>query len=222
MITAAVVADVFDRVVELMQGVADPWIVLIVFAAAAAETALFLGIALPGETVLFVAGFLAYRGVVPVWWLMAAAVVGAIVGDSIGYEIGRRFGRQIRASAPGRKLGEARWRRADRFMHEHGPSAVFLARFVTGPKSIVPVLAGEAKMPYRRFLMWNASSALLWGCFHVGIGYVAGPSVRTVDRWFGWAGWMLLGVVVVASAGYLWWRRRTRGRGEARSSVTES
>ncbi len=215
MTTSAVVADAFDRVVDLLQGVPDPWIVVIVFAVAAAETALFLGIALPGETVLFVAGYLAYRGVVPVWWLALAAVLGAIAGDSIGYEIGRRFGPRIRASAPGRKLGEERWQKADRFMHEHGPSAVFLARFVTGPKSIVPVLAGESRMPYRQFLLWNASSALLWGCFHVGIGYVAGPSVRAVDRWFGWFGWIVLALVVVGVGGYAWWRHHTRRESRA-------
>ncbi len=210
MTAVAVVADVFDRVVDLLQGVPDPWIFVIVFAAAAAETALFLGIALPGETVLFVAGYLAYRGVVPVWWLALAAVLGAITGDSIGYEIGRRFGQRIRGSALGRRLGEERWEKADRFMRDHGPAAVFLARFVTGPKSIVPVLAGESRMPYRRFLLWNASSALLWGCFHVGIGYLAGPSVHTVDRWFGWVGWVVLALAVVGAAAYGWWRHHTR------------
>ena len=101
-------------------------------------------------------------------------------------------------------------------MHEHGPSAVFLARFVTGPKSIVPVLAGESRMPYRRFLLWNASSALLWGCFHVGIGYVAGPSVRAVDRWFGWVGWIVLVLMVLGVGGYAWWRHHTRRESRGR------
>jgi membrane protein DedA with SNARE-associated domain len=203
--------DVFDWLVDAFRGVSDPWVYVVVFLAAAAEASLFVGIALPGETVLLVAGLLAYRGVVSIWWLFAAAIVGAVVGDSIGYEIGRHFGPRVRTSKLGQRLGEGRWRKADDFMERRGGFAVFLARFVTGPKAVVPALAGESRMPYRRFVLWNASGAVVWGLVHVGVGYALGPSVKAVDRWLGRVGWIVVAVIVVGIGVTAWWRHRAKG-----------
>jgi membrane protein DedA with SNARE-associated domain len=199
-------------VVEWVRSVADPWAYPLVFAAATAEGALFLGLVFPGETILLLAGFLAWKGTLDLPIVIVLAIAGAALGDSIGYELGRRYGPALRRSRAGRFVGEQRWRRAQRFMRDHGGSAVFGARFLTGPKSVVPALAGESRMPYQRFLVWNVGSAAVWGTFHVGIGYVAGPSYQKIEGFLGRAGLVLLGVVALVVVVVVVVRRRRQHR----------
>ncbi|MGD9998444.1 MAG: DedA family protein [Ilumatobacteraceae bacterium] len=203
-----------SRILDALGGAADPWAYVAVGIMAFAEASLGLGLIVPGETLMLFAGFLAWRGDVELWLLIVLAVAGAIIGDSVGFEIGRRYGDRVRQSWLGRKIGEDRWERSHRFLERRGGTAVFLARFLTGPKAVVPALAGESGMEYRRFLVANAASAAVWGTFHVGIGYVAGPSYETVDRYLGVAGWIALGVVVLAALGWWWHRRRNKDRVE--------
>jgi membrane protein DedA with SNARE-associated domain len=185
-----------------------PWGYVIVFLAAAAESALFLGLVIPGETLLLLAGVLASRGQGEVVLYMGAAVVGAIAGDSIGYELGRHFGRRLRASALGRRVGEERWERAERYLLEKGGRAIFFGRWIAVVRAIVPALAGQARMPYRRFLAWNVAGAIPIGVLHVGLGYLAGRSYTTVERYLNISHWVLLGVIITAGAIAYWRHRR--------------
>jgi membrane protein DedA with SNARE-associated domain len=205
---------VLEQLMDHFPAVA-PWGYVLVFAAAAAEAALFVGLVFPGETVLLLAGFMAWRGDGNLVGYMAAGTFGAIAGDSIGYELGRRFGPRLRRSGIGRRLGEHRWERAEEFMRSKGGRAVFLARFVAFVKTIVPALAGQARLPYARFLVWNAAGAAVWGPLHVGLGYLAGESYQHVERYLGTGGWVLLGLVTVG--GLVYWRWHGRQAGGARS-----
>jgi membrane protein DedA with SNARE-associated domain len=189
-----------------------PWGYIIVFAAAAAESALFLGLVIPGETLLLVAGVLASRGQGDVVLYMLAAVAGAVAGDSIGYELGRHFGGRLRGSAFGRRIGERRWERAERYVREKGGRAVFFGRWVAVVRAIVPALAGQARMPYRRFLVWNVAGAIPVGVLHVGLGYVAGRSYTTVERYLKISQWAVLGVIVAGGAVVYWRHRRVSAR----------
>jgi membrane protein DedA with SNARE-associated domain len=199
--------------VTILRDSANPWAYPAVFLAAMAEAALFVGLLFPGETLLLFAGFLAWKGAIDVWIAIAVAIAGAILGDSVGYEIGRHGGPALRSSRLGRRIPEQRWARSERYLRERGGKAVFVGRFITGPKAVVPALAGEAHMPYRTFLAWNASSAVLWGTFHVGLGYVVGPSWEAVDRYLKYGGLVLLALAVVGGGTYLLIRRhRNRAR----------
>lgn len=129
---------------------------LLAFGLVFAEDALFVGFVLPGETAAVLGGVLASQGVVNLEAMMLVVVVAAILGDSVGYEIGRRFGPRIlelRALANHRN----RLQRAQEFVRQRGAPAVFLGRFVAFFRAVVPGLAGMSKMPYGRFLAWNAA-----------------------------------------------------------------
>lgn len=204
-----------DTLLHAVEGAINPWGYLLVFAVAAAEAALFLGIVFPGETVLYFAGFMAWKGKGSIWIFMAAATVGAAVGDSISYELGRRFGPALRNSGIGRRLGEQRWQRAERYLQRKGGPAIFLARWVTVAKSLVPALAGESRMPYRRFLVWNAIGALAWGSFHVGIAYVAGESYKRVEHYVGVGGAIALAALVAIAVVAFLVHRHRRDRQQA-------
>jgi membrane protein DedA with SNARE-associated domain len=188
---------------------ADPWVYVVVLVVAVAECGALIGLVVPGETVMLAAGYLAWQGKANLVVLVLLAILGAIVGDSIGFELGRRYGSRLKRTWLGRRIGDHRWQRADRYMDEHGAASVFFARWVTGPKSVVPLLAGESDMPYGRFLVSNVSSGVLWGTFHVSVGYVAGPAYRTADRYVGYGGLVLVAAVV---CGLVVWHWRSRRR----------
>jgi membrane protein DedA with SNARE-associated domain len=198
-----------DSLISSLGGSLVPWGYVIVFLGAAAESAAFAGLVVPGETLMLLAGYLCWRGDLDLGVTMACAISGAIIGDSIGYEIGRHLGRRIYSSRLGQWVGRERWERARNYLRRRGGRAVFLGRFISVLRALVPAVAGDARLPYPVFLMWNAAGAVLWGILHVGIGYLAGPSYHVVEKVIGKASWGVLGLVV-ATAVFFVIRRRLR------------
>jgi membrane protein DedA with SNARE-associated domain len=173
------------------------WVVLTVVGLTVfAEDALFVGFVLPGETVAVLGGVAAKFGHVPLWGVLAVTVVAAIVGDSVGYEVGRALGPRILRV----RLLRERQRgieQAQDFLARRGGSAVFLGRWVALFRALMPALAGTARMPYGRFLTWNAIGGLAWGVAVVLLGYAAGASYRTIESRFGAGAAIVLAAVVV-------------------------
>src|SRR5947199_3803495 len=98
-------------VTEFLQRVGDHvggWLYLITAALAFGEAAILIGMVLPGETALLVAGYFCHEGVLDIWIMLPVAIAAAIVGDSVGYGFGRRFGKPLRAFRLGRRVGEHR------------------------------------------------------------------------------------------------------------------
>jgi membrane protein DedA with SNARE-associated domain len=178
-----------------------------------AEDALFVGFVVPGETAAVVGGIAAARGHVSPLGIAVVVVLAAIVGDSVGYEVGRQLGTRILRARILRRQ-EARLDSAREFLARRGGSAVFLGRFVAFFRAVMPALAGTARMPYRRFIVFNAAGGLLWGVGFVLVGYLAGNSYAAVTRTIGQAGTaVVVGVVVVA---FVVWRIRRHRRGDDR------
>src|SRR5581483_9793426 len=113
-----------------------------------------------------------------------AAVLGAVLGDNLGYLIGRRFGRGF-VERHGRKLlvTPQRLRRADAYYRAHGGKTVFLGRFIPVVRSVGCILAGIARMDWRRFFAYDLGGAVLWGVGHSILGYAIGASY---ERWKGY------------------------------------
>jgi len=177
------------------------------FFLAFAECALFLDLVVPGEAGMVVAGAAAARADVPLPSMIAAAAAGAIIGDSVSYVIGRRWGLAVvRRWEPVRRRVEPRVERAEQYFAERGGVAVFLGRFVGVVRGVVPVVAGTARMPYRRFLPWNIAASLVWTGAVMSAGYLLGRNVESlVSR----ASVVVTGVVVAGVV--IWWvvaRRR--------------
>lgn len=200
----------------MLQGVLEwlgslgPWIYAGVGLLTLLEASAFVGLAVPGEAALLLAGFLVLRGEADMLGMMVAATAGAIIGDSIGYEIGRRLGGVIK-----RRLGQDRWDRATGFLRRHGGKAVLLGRFVGVLRAVVPAAAGASKMPYRKFLLWNALGALVWAPGTIALGYAAGSSYDRVEKWLGRGGLILFALVVLVAVGVWYFRKRARRRAAA-------
>ncbi len=184
-------------VLDAATRLASPGAYLVLALLAAAESAAFVGLAVPGETAMLLGGFLAYQGRVSLGVMMAAGALGAVAGDSVGYQLGRAFGEPLKHSRLGRKVGQERWAKAEAYLREKGGRAVFLGRFVGLLRALVPALAGMSRMPYRTFLPWNAAGGVIWAPGMVLLGYLAGGSYRQVERAAGRASLLLLILVVL-------------------------
>ena len=189
-----------------------PAVLAVVFALPALEASTFLGVIFPGEIALVLGGVVAHSGRVPLWATVAAGAAGAIVGDSVGYAVGRGLGRSLLARLPRRLVRPDQVERAAALMRRMGGRAVFVGRFATALRALVPGLAGTASMPYRTFAAYNAAGGLLWATGFVLLGYAAGPAYRTVERIAGQAGLALLAAVVTGTAVALWVTRRRSSR----------
>jgi membrane protein DedA with SNARE-associated domain len=178
-----------DHLQNLNQG----WLYLIVGLLVAVE---YAGLLLPGETAAIVAGALSSSGHAHVSVVVLVVVVAAVAGNCVGYEIGRRFGpRLLRLRVLARY--ERRIGQAMAFLDRRGGMAVFLARFLSFFRSAMPILAGMARMPYRKFAVFNVAGGVIWGTTFVLLGYAAGNSYKKVESVAGRGGAMAAAVIVV-------------------------
>jgi membrane protein DedA with SNARE-associated domain len=169
------------------------------------------GVPAPGETAIIAGAASAGRGHLNVLLIGVVAFLAAVIGDSIGYLIGRtggrplvlRFGRYVR-------LTPQRLDRIDGFMTRHGPKVVVIARFVEGLRQLNGIVAGMSRMPWPRFLLFNAIGAAAWVAVWTTGGYLAGNHLNaitaTIHRYQLWA----IAAADLALIGYLLLRRACR------------
>jgi membrane-associated protein len=191
---------------------APTWVVLaLVGLVVFVEDALFVGFVIPGETAAVLGGVAARLGHVPLPAVIAVVIAAAIVGDSVGYEVGRQLGpRILRLRILDKRRDQLSG--AQDFLARRGGSAVLLGRWVAFFRAVMPALAGTARMPYRKFLAWNATGGILWGCVVVTAGYLAGASYARVEGAIGRDGALVAaGLAVVAVA--IWRVREHRKPG---------
>ena len=120
------VTNLFQMVIAL-----HGWpVYAVVFALAFLEAAAFVGLVLPGETALLVAGVLAARGNIDLPVLLVLAIAAAIGGDSVGYLVGRHFGPRLRLTGLGRRIKARHWDRAEQVVAARGFWAVVAGRWV--------------------------------------------------------------------------------------------
>jgi len=140
------------------------------------EAGILLGIFLPGDSLLFAAGLLASNGLFNPFWLIALVAIAAIAGDTIGYWLGWYSGERLLHKYP-RLIKPEYIKRTEQFYERWGGRAVVLARFVPIVRTIIPPLAGIARMPYDRFLRFNVIGALLWSPIMIMFGYLLGKNI---------------------------------------------
>lgn len=153
-----------------------------VFGIVFAETGLFLGFFLPGDSLLFVAGFLASQGLFSLPILLVGLFLAGVLGNVFGYEFGRRIGPKIFSREDSLIFKKAHALKAQAFYDKHGPKTIVLARFMPIVRTFAPIVAGVANMRYRTFFIYNLIGSLLWTLGLVLMGYTLG-SVIDVDRY---------------------------------------
>ena len=181
-----------------------------------------MGVPVPGETVLVLGAVLAGQGKASAAGIALAGWTGAVAGDNIGYLVGRRYGARLTTlPAIRRVFDERRAALAQRFFRRRGWLAVFLGRFVAILRIFAGPLAGMNGMPWRVFVVANASGGAIWVGIVVAVGVLVGNNAETIVSRAGYAG--LGGAVLVAGAAYGLHRWRTaRERAEGARLLAES
>jgi membrane protein DedA with SNARE-associated domain len=208
------------HITDALLNLHGPVIYAVVAALVFGEAALFFGFVFPGETAIVVAGVLASQHRVSLPILLIVIVLSAVIGDSVGYEIGRRFGDRLLDTRALRKHRDKLGKAQD-LLRRRGATAVFIGRFTALLRAIMPALAGSARMPYGRFLVFNALGGITWGIGFTLGGYLAGTAFEQVAQWAGRV--LAIAVAVIAVIGlFVWWLRRRRREAEVAETSEES
>ena len=166
-----------------------------VFAIIFAESGLLIGFFLPGDSLLFTAGFLASAGFFNIHILVLGCFIAAITGDSIGYYIGHRWGRRLFSKDDSLFFHKNHLMRAEKFYEKHGGKTIILARFMPIIRAFAPVVAGIGKMHYPTFLSYNLLGGLLWAVVIPYLGYYLGKSIPDIDKYL----IPMVGLIILAS-----------------------
>lgn len=141
-----------------------------------AESGLLIGFFLPGDSLLFTAGFLVHQSIIhfDIHLLAVILFIAAALGDSTGYAFGRRAGRRLFNRKESIVFRQENLHRAEEFYEKHGAKTIIIARFVPVVRTFAPIVAGMSKMHYRTFVTFNLIGALLWAVGLTYLGYFAG------------------------------------------------
>ncbi len=154
-----------------------------VFCIVYAESGLFFGFFLPGDSLLFTAGFLASQNYLDINILVWGSFICAVLGDSTGYWFGRKVGPKIFCKEDSFFFHKKHIERAQNFYNKYGNKTIFLARFVPIVRTFAPILAGVGQMKYKNFLTYNivGGFALCFGMIYAG--YFLGQMIPNVDKY---------------------------------------
>lgn len=204
-----------EQILDFLTGFSGPWAYLAVFAVL---LACGLGVPIPEDITLIAAGYLAYHGNAKVGAMIAVGMFGVLFGDGFIFWLGRRYGRALtRRWIFHKLLPDDRLELVRRQFEKRGDRILFAARFMPGLRAPVYFSAGTLHVPFRKFLIYDGSAALLsvpaivWAAYHFGgeIDAVV-ETVRHVE-------YGILAVIVLAALLLVgkWYRARRRERREA-------
>lgn len=175
-----------------------PWALLVICLIIFAETGLLIGFIFPGDTLLLIAGVLTFRGVITIqiWWVALAIAFAAFLGGEVGYYIGKKTGPRIFERKETGIISISSVKRTNAFFERWGGLAVIIARFVPIVRTFAPIAAGVGKMNYRRYSLYNAIGALIWGFGVTMIGFLLGNITPVADFVIKYIDLILIAVVL--------------------------
>ena len=185
----------FDLVQFLYQ--LGPFATAAITAVIFAESGLFFGFFLPGDSLLFTAGVLSSQKFLNIWLVWILCFVAAFAGDSVGYWMGKKYGRRLFQKKDSLLFKQEHLRKAETFYEEHGKKTIILARFVPIVRTFAPIVAGIGDMEYKTFISYNIIGGFLWTTSMVWGGHFLGNLIPAdkVDKYL----LPIILVIIVAS-----------------------
>lgn len=154
-----------------------------IFAIIFAESGLLIGFFLPGDSLLFTAGFLASQGFFNIAILCVVTFFAAVVGDNVGYQFGRKAGPRLFKKEDSLLFSKENIDRSEAFYQKHGGKAIIISRFVPVVRTFAPIIAGVGKMQYRKFFIYNVTGAMIWAVGVTLLGYFLGQAIPHADKY---------------------------------------
>ena len=166
-----------ESLIHAITGLGIAAVLLVVYA----ESGLLIGFVLPGDSLLFTAGYMVNQEILRLFGhplnihlFVAAIALMAILGDSTGYAFGHKVGRKLFLKPNSRFFKKKYLEQAEQFYQKHGSLTIVLARFVPVVRTFAPIVAGASKMHYNTFLLFNIVGGALWAAIFTYLGYFAG------------------------------------------------
>jgi membrane-associated protein len=162
-----------------------------------AESGLLIGFFLPGDSLLFTAGFVASQHLLNIWILILGAFVCAVSGDNVGYTTGHKFGRRLFQKEDSWLFHKKHIVKTQKFYQQHGKKTIVLARFIPIVRTFAPIVAGIGSMQYRTFMFYNLIGGLVWTFGITILGFFLGKSLppEQVDKYL----LPIIGLIIVVS-----------------------
>jgi undecaprenyl-diphosphatase len=174
------------------------WTYLIVGVFAFAETGAFVGLVVPGETVMLLGGAVAGQGAIDIYLLIAIAWFSAWLGDTTSFFIGRRLGREfVIENGPRFGISHERFEKVEDYFSRHGGKTIFIGRFISLVRAFAPFIAGSSGMSYRAFVPYSILGTGLWASAHILVGYFFSRSIDTAAKYAGRGAFLLATTIVV-------------------------
>jgi undecaprenyl-diphosphatase len=186
------------------------WTYLLVGVFAFAETGAFVGLVVPGETVMLLGGAVAGQGAIDIYLLIAIAWFSAWLGDTTSFFLGRRLGRDfVLRHGPKVGISHERFEKVEDYFSRHGGKTIFIGRFISLIRAFAPFVAGSSGMSYRAFVPFSILGTGLWASAHILVGYLFSRSIETAGEYAA-KGAFLLGLLIAVVAGTVFLTRHFR------------
>jgi undecaprenyl-diphosphatase len=190
-----------QNLLEDISSTLGSWTYLLVGVFAFVETGAFVGLVVPGETVMLLGGAVAGQGAIDIYLLIAIAWFAAWAGDTTSFFIGRRLGREfVLRNGPRFGIGHERFERVEDYFSRHGGKTIFIGRFISLVRAFAPFIAGSSGMRYRAFVPYSILGTGLWASAHILIGYFFSRSIEKAAKYAGRGAFLLASAIVVVVA----------------------
>jgi len=160
-----------------------------------AESGLFFGFFLPGDSLLFTAGLFASQGYFHITWLLVGISIAAILGDSVGYTFGKKIGPAIFSREDSFFFHKRHIEEAKIFYEKYGVKTIILARFIPIIRTFAPIVAGVGAMKYRTFITYNVIGGILWTLLLTLSGYFFGSIFPETKKYLDL---IIIGIILVS------------------------
>src|SRR3954470_12566346 len=193
-----------QNLLEDISNTLGAWTYLLVGLFAFAETGAFVGLVVPGETVMLLGGAVAGQGAIDIYLLIAIAWFSAWLGDTTSFFLGRKLGRSfVLDHGPRVGISHERFEKVEDYFGRHGGKTIFIGRFISLVRAFAPFVAGSSGMRYRAFVPYSILGCGLWASAHILIGYFFSRSIHTAAKYAGRGAFLLATLIVVGVGIYV-------------------
>ena len=189
-----------QHLLEDISNTLGAWTYLLVGAFAFAETGAFVGLVVPGETVMLLGGAVAGQGAIDIYLLIAIAWFSAWLGDTTSFFLGRRLGREfVLKHGPRVGISHERFEKVEEYFGRHGGKTIFIGRWISLVRAFAPFIAGSSGMGYRGFVPYSILGTGLWASLHILVGYFFSSAIESAGHYAARGAAVLASLIVVVA-----------------------